>query len=59
MGQNNLLHTTEEKSRLDGSPKDNRGPQSICKAVSEALLCSCALLSQQRQAAFLFNCKRS
>lgn len=25
MGQNNLLHSTEEKLCLDGSPKDNRG----------------------------------
>lgn len=34
MGQNNLLHTTEEKSRLDGSPKDNRGP---CPYVKQSL----------------------
>lgn len=31
MGQNNLLHTTEEKSRLDGSPKDNRCPSPYVK----------------------------
>lgn len=31
MGQNNLLHTTEEKLRLDGSPKDNPGPSPYVK----------------------------
>lgn len=35
MGQNNLLHSAEEELRLDGSPKDNRGPSPYVKQPRE------------------------